>query len=51
MSDRSRRQYSATADESLRAFLAWLASDYLAPVLAQIAADEDLARGHCGSYG
>lgn len=32
-------------------FRAWLESDYLAPVRAQIAADEDLARGHCGSYG
>jgi len=37
--------------DSLAAFLAWLASDYLAPVLAQIAADEDLERGHVGSYG
>lgn len=39
-----------SGSESLAAFLAWLQTDYLAPVLAQIAADTDLARGHVGSY-
>lgn len=39
-----------TPAESLSAFLAWLSTDYLAPVLAEIAADPDIARGHVGSY-
>ncbi len=40
-----------TPNEALAAFLAWLDTDYLASVLAEIAADEDMARGHVGSYG
>lgn len=40
-----------SSSEALAAFLAWLQTDYLAPVLAQIAADPDLARGHVGGYG
>lgn len=40
-----------TPDAALAAFLAWLSTDYLAPVLEWIAADQDIARGHCGSYG
>ena len=38
-------------EQALAAFLAWLDTDYLAPVLAEIASDEGLARGHVGSYG
>lgn len=41
----------SAADLALAQFLAWLGTDYLEPVLAQVAADEDLARGHVGSCG
>jgi PHD/YefM family antitoxin component YafN of YafNO toxin-antitoxin module len=41
-----------TPEAALAEFLAWLETDYLAPIRAQIVADTDtdLARGHVGSY-
>lgn len=38
-----------TPEAALAEFLAWLETDYLAPIRAQIIADTDLARGHVGS--